>query len=301
MKNLSLSKNIKFVSLFTFLSVFCISFFYKNLSAQNFIVKVLTENNDKISVKNWSKKLKSIIESNDLKEDWQTAFVLKSNFVEGDVQVIESGMQKLTACRFTLELELRNWFLNTTILKENFTLTGTGSNHQEAFGQAINKVNNKQFAEFCTKTKAKIADYYQKECKNILEKVQKEEQKENYEKALIMLAAIPDDISCSKEVGQMQEELFFAHQSKECAKLLLKAKIAMAAQKYEEALEKLGEIHNESDCEKNRDEMINEIAKKYEEKSQIEKAKNEKSIKSQETQKQIIDLIFQQQLSIIQR
>ncbi len=281
----------------TFIFVIIVYFCNKNIQAQNIIVKTITPQNTQINVNGWAKKIKSILSTNDWKEDWQTQFTLHSNFTVGEKQVVEGGMQKLTVCKFTLELELKNWILNSTLHKETFMLTGTGMALQDAFGNAINKANDKQFSDFLSKSQTKIIAYYEKECKKIMENASKEEEKGNFEKAILLLSAIPDEgVSCSKDAEAMKEEALYAYQNAQCKQKLLEAKILAASQKYEEALQKLAQIPSETECQKNRDEMIDQIAKKYEAKTEFEQEKSWK-----ETQKQTIDKLYQQQFLILEK
>ena len=141
---------------------------------------------------------------------------------------------------------------------------------QEAVRQAIHELNfnDTDFQNFIAKTKTKIQDYYQSNCKAILANAHRAQSQKNYSEAITHLQSIPTTSECGEESNTQMEETMKAYESFACSQYLSKAKALIANRQPSQAVALLMIIPNTNACS---DKIISLIDELQLRKDQIDK------------------------------
>lgn len=228
---------------------------------------IMPENLDGLSESQLSKiesKLHRIITSNGLSgSGYNNSVVIYPKFEIYNESVVE-GMKNI----ITVEVEFSSFIkqVDNNMMFASYTksIVGSGYTKEKAINNAISKipVNEPKQQAFIKKGKAKIIDYYEKNCDNISAKSDAFIQMKKYKQAIALLLSVPEEVSsCYTKIQQKSIDAYLAYQKQYCQELLQLAKSAYSANDYSQALQHLSIIDPSSTCNNNALEMMAEIKK----------------------------------------
>jgi hypothetical protein len=188
-------------------------------------------------------------------------FVIYPKFAVNETNVVEGGMQNITIVNAELSLfvkQVDNNILFSTISK---TIKGSGSNKELAITNAMTKIatTDPDYKAFIEKSKAKIIQYYETKCSDIIKKSDGFVKTQQFEEALGLLMSVPDAVSCYGQVQVKAIEAYKGFQKKNCTKQMQLAKNSIAANDYVGTLNILSEIDPASPCFKDSQNMAKTV------------------------------------------
>lgn len=201
-------------------------------------------------------------------------FVIYPKFAIYETNVVEGGMENITVIKCELSMFIKqvdNNILFSTISKQ---LKGSGKSKSIALTNAISKIsaNDKDFQLFIETGKAKIIAYYESKCGDIITKSEGLAKMQDYEQALGLLMSVPEEVGCYSKVLEKSIEIYKIYQNQKCISQLQEAKVEIAANNYNSALNILSQIDPSTICFKESQTLIENTATKVdqEEKKQWE-------------------------------
>lgn len=165
-----------------------------------------------------SNKLGQIVTSNGISDDtFNSRFIITPNISVMSKDVVGSAPTRI-ALNLEMTLYIGDGVAGNLFTSESFQLKGVGTNETKAYMQAIKqlKPSNKKVQDFIANGKAKIIDYYNANCSNIIAESEALQRVENYEEALFLLVSIPTASDCFDKVKGKIETLFKKAIDKEC-------------------------------------------------------------------------------------
>ncbi len=237
---------------------------------------IIPENIDGLNISQLSKldtKIAQIVTVSGLAASgYNTNFVIYPKFAINESNVVEGGMQNITAVNAELTLFIKqvdNNMLFSTISK---SLKGSGSSKELAVTNAISKITttDPEFKTFIETGKSKIIQYYESKCSEIIKKADTYVKMQQYEQALGLLMSVPEEVpSCYNQIQGKAIETYKAYQTQRCAEQIQLAKTTLAANDYFGTLNILSEIDPSAICFKE----AQTIAKSAETKVDVEEKK----------------------------
>lgn len=201
-------------------------------------------------------------------------FVIYPKFAIYETNVVEGGMENITIVTCELSMFIKqvdNNILFSTISKQ---LKGSGKTKSIAVTNAISKIptNDKDFQLFIETGKSKIVAYYDSKCTDIIARSENLAKMQDYEQALGLLMSVPEEVNCYGKVQEKSIEVYKAYQNQKCISQLQEAKVEIAANNYNSALNILSQIDPSTSCFKESQTLIENTATKVdqEEKKQWE-------------------------------
>jgi hypothetical protein len=201
-------------------------------------------------------------------------FVIYPKFAIYETNVVEGGMENITVIKCELSMFIKqvdNNILFSTISKQ---LKGNGKSKSIALTNAISKIsaNDKDFQLFIETGKAKIIAYYESKCGDIIAKSEGLAKMQDYEQALGLLMSVPEEVGCYSKVLEKSIEIYKVYQNQKCINQIQEAKVEIAANNYNSALNILSQIDPSTTCFKESQTLIENTATKVdqEEKKQWE-------------------------------
>ncbi len=177
-------------------------------------------------------------------------FTIYPTFSIIESKVVEGGMAKITTTKVELSLFIKQ--VDNNIIFSTFTkqITGSGNTVPLSIANAISKISSTdtQFKQFIETGKQKIIQYYETSCSDILTKSESLLLLQNYEQALALLMSVPEEVKCFNTVQDRSIIVYQALQNQKCAKEIQTAKATLAAKKYSEVLDLLGQIDPAASC-----------------------------------------------------
>lgn len=138
-----------------------------------------------------------------------------------DVSVSKAGIRDVHLARCELFISVSRTDFGSiggaTYASFSKRITGSGSSEKEALANAINSIrgNDSQIDSFFIKTKAKIYDYYNTHCKEIMKEADQATQLNLYEKAIALYFSIPSTSPCYSDAHEASVLVYRKfHQSK---------------------------------------------------------------------------------------
>jgi len=196
-------------------------------------------------------KISQIVTASGLSDSgYSNNFVIYPKFSINETNVVEGGMQNITVVNVELSLfvkQVDNNILFSTISK---AIKGSGSSKELAITNAITKIasNDPEYKAFIEKSKAKIMQYYETKCGDIIKKADVFVKKQQYEEAVGLLMSVPDAVSCHGQVQTKAIEVYKVYQKANCTKQLQLARNTLATNDYAGTLNILSEIDPSSPC-----------------------------------------------------
>jgi len=201
---------------------------------------------------------------------YQANFVIYPKFeIYGEETM--AGMEKMTLVETGLSLFVKQ--MDTNIMFASYEKDGKGMarNSSKALVNAIKKIptKSKDIETFLAETKAKILDYYQKKCNDIIVEADRYSQTNNYEQAIAVLSSIPSEVGECYHTAQEKAVAYYkVYANQKCAEYMQKAKAEESAQHYKTALKYLSMIDPSSDCSTTSLQLIQSISAKVDQKEQ---------------------------------
>ncbi|MFD2550646.1 hypothetical protein ACFSQP_02335 [Bizionia sediminis] len=155
-------------------------------------------------------KLGQLITSNGISDDVANSrFIITPNITVMSKDVIGSAPTKI-ALNLEMTLYIGDGIAGNLFATESFTLKSVGNNETKAYMQAIKqlKPSNKKLQDFISNGKAKIIDYYNSNCKQLLAEAAVLENQNNYEGALAILVSVPSASDCFNTVKNKIESTY---------------------------------------------------------------------------------------------
>jgi len=165
-------------------------------------------------------KLGQIITSNGISDDVRNSrFIITPNITVMSKDVVGTAPAKV-ALNLEMTLYMGDGVAGNLFSSESFQLKGVGTNETKAYMQAIKqlKPNNKKVQDFVANGKAKIIDYYNTNCNQIIKESEALQRVDNYDEALFLLVSVPTSSECYDQVKDKIEGLFKKAIDKECLK-----------------------------------------------------------------------------------
>lgn len=185
-------------------------------------------------------------------------FVIYPKFAVYESNVVEGGMQNITVTICDISLFIKQVDNNVLFSSISKQIKGSGNNKVSAITNAISKIpsNDKELQTFIEAGKAKIIQYYENKCQDIISKSDALVKMQKYEDALGLLLTVPEEVTCYGKVQAKSIEIFKTYQNQKCILQIQEAKTALAANNYNLALEKLSKIDPSTNCFKESEQLI---------------------------------------------
>lgn len=220
-----------------------------------------------------SKIIQIVNSSNEVMIGYTNDLVIYPILSVEQTNVIEGGLQNITAT--TLELSLIVKQIGTNVIYNSYSrkLKGSGNTRMQSITNAINqiKISEEGYKQFLKVSKANVEKYYSENCKNLIQLSDNLLAKQDYEQSISLLQSIPQaSADCYNQAQSKSIEAYKKYQSILCTKNLTKAKAAIAANNFSEAIGSLEAIDPASTCYAEVKKLIDQISQKVEKKNQQE-------------------------------
>lgn len=228
----------------------------------------MPDNVDGLSKSNLSKletKITQILTSNGIGSiGYNNNFAVYPVIEIYETKPIEGGMENLLLINCQLNLFLKNLNNNLIFASIDKPLSGIGRDKQSALSNAISKikVNDTDLQAFVQNGKTKIIGYYEANCQDLINESEICLKKQEFEKALGLLMAVPAEVSCYKKLQEKSIDVYKAYQNQKCITQLQEAKAQLALNNYSGALNILGQIDPSTSCFKESQSLMTSAANK---------------------------------------
>ncbi len=194
----------------------------------------------------------------------KNTFTLYPTFTINESSVVEGGLSKLTVTKTELGLVIRQTDTNTIFSSTTKAISGSGNSVLLSITNAISKISSGdlQFKQFIETAKTKIVQYYDAQCDQILSKSESLMLVQDYEQSLALLMSIPQEVNCYLKIQERSMLIYQALQNQKCAKQIQSAKATLAANKFSEVLDMLGEIDPAASCFAEAQTLLKDIGSK---------------------------------------
>ena len=175
--------------------------------------------------------------------------------ITGDVDELTKEVASTTNPLYVLTLNFNLYIgdaiAGTIFSSESIEINGVGRSYQKAYIAAIKKINpkNKIIQNFVTQGKNRIIEYYNSRCDFILTEAKKEANTRKFDSAIYKLTEVPEVCKeCFDKSMDLATEIFSQKLELECEQNIASAKSNIAADKWNEATEKLALITPDLKC-----------------------------------------------------
>lgn len=223
---------------------------------------IMPENVDGLDASQLSKletKITQIVSASGLAASgYNNNFVIYPKFAIYETNVVEGGMQNITVTTCELSLFIKQVDNNILFGSVSKQVKGSGNSKQTSITNAISKVptNDPQFKSFIEGGKAKIVQYYESKCSDIMTKSESLVKMQDYEQALGLLMTVPEEVSCYNKVQEKSIVAYKEYQNYKCAKQIQEAKASLASNNYSGALNVLSAIDPSTTCYKEAESLM---------------------------------------------
>ena len=217
-------------------------------------------------------KLSEIITRNGIADkEYVVRFVLtaKVNVISKDIVV---GPPSRISQKLDIVLMLGDIVEDKIYSMLSIPALGIGQNEEKAFISAFKNINpkNKDISDFLNEGKAKILDFYQTHCEDIISDAREQASLQHYEDALLMLTSVPDICTdCLNEASQLAQEIFVQMIDAHGEELLYEARNIWAKSQDRkgaaEATKRLAQINFAASCQSKAENLLEEITAKMNE------------------------------------
>lgn len=227
---------------------------------------VMPENAEKISASNFAKiksKIKQIISKNDVAAtDYFSDFVIYPSIEIYDEDIIDAGLTPSVIISGDFSLFVKQVSTNNLYGSITVGFKGAGSSKNRAVRSGVSKLNanHPDFQKFLGSVKAKIIDYYQKNCAHFISEADKFNRSNRQEQALTTLLSIPaGTTSCNSKIKAKVIEYYKSYSNKVCEEKMQMAKGYAAEKEFSKALSILRSIDPSSKCRSTSLNLINNM------------------------------------------
>lgn len=263
-----------------FLIVFCYNVYESKAQTENVTFTlgiVMPEPSNDFSpeqIQKLASKITQIINnSNEVTVGYTNDIVVYPIISVDETSVVEGGMQNITVT--TIEFSLFVKQISTNLVYNSFSkkIKGSGNNKSQSITNAFSqiKASEETYKQFILISKSKILNYYNENCKTIIQTSNNLLAKQDYEQSISLLQSIPiASTNCYNEAQKKSLEVYKKYQSILCSRNLTKAKAAIATNNYDNALEALEIIDPASTCYPEVQKLITQISSKVDRKEKQE-------------------------------
>ena len=209
-------------------------------------------------------------------------FLLHPQMEVNEVAKVEAMKVMFTAkCEVVLAIartDYRN-FPGQSFGTTSLTVIGTGADTSSAINNAIQqiKTDDPRISRFVVETKAKILDYYTKNCDEVVMEARRHYELQQHDLSIGLLFSVPPSAPCYDEARKMSINVYKEFLKDECEQQLLQLKSVLVAakgdsqaQRHNEALKLIKGMNPAADCYQEAYGMINKLESDLDEQQRIE-------------------------------
>lgn len=160
------------------------------------------------------------------------------------------GLQRKETVQLTFGLVTKNSITGEIFYTYTEQLAGIAPTKQAAIVNAIQNININApvYAQMLQEIQTKISSYYEDNCSRILANATKAETQNDFEKAISLLNAVPQNSSCYAQAQEAQLATYLRYQKNSCDQFVQNAQIAITQEKFDTAIDWLGKIDVAAPC-----------------------------------------------------
>lgn len=161
---------------------------------------------------------------------YDSRFFVAGRFDDGYKDVLPGYATKVVV-NTTLTLYVGDAEEHKIFSSESFDMKGVGLSEQEAYSNALKKLNgsNAKLVSFLENAKQKIVDYYDNNYMSYINNAKKAAEARNFEEALYYATAIPTCCKGYNEAQDLSIQIYNQHRNYDGQNLLAQARAAWAA------------------------------------------------------------------------
>lgn len=182
-----------------------------------------------------------------------------------NIVVVDKQTTGTIPVQFIVSLEVSFYVLDVTeeiiVAETSFTTRGIDRMEHKAVIQAINQIASRspQVKTFMERSRSKIIDYYTTRIPALLQKAQSLADREQYNEAIALLAAVPESVDEYPLVAEQMSAIYKKSLDQTAVGAIQQAKGAIALKNYEEAFEALQKVNPLSSYSKEAFAMIESV------------------------------------------
>ena len=162
-----------------------------------------------------------------------------------DIQILDRQVTKSAPAQYVMDLELSLWVVNLeeqiVVAESSIRLKAIERSEYKAWVRAINSINARspQLRKFMKVARSQILDYYTVRIPKLIAQAQSLADRAEYDKALALLAGIPECVEEYALVAQKMSQIYIQMVDKFAMTSIQEAKAKLALKDYKSALEAL--------------------------------------------------------------
>lgn len=171
----------------------------------------------------------------------------------------------------------------TIFSSADFSFKGVGESPLKAFinGMESSKIDDEKFKKLLSDGKDKAMKYYETHCEAILQDAKNNAAQKQFAEAILILKAIPEEVDCYKQSGDLLEKYFKMNLSENCNQLLAQMKAELGKQNElggfnEQAMSYYSLIPTDAPCNKEAQSVYTNYLKKLDPKAKEQWQKDER-------------------------
>ena len=195
-------------------------------------------------------KIRNLVTANGLSATGSTQFAIFADFV-----VVDETATQMLEILYDVEGELTLNLVQAgnEVVFNSVTIPLEGSSagsKAKAVNNAVRQLraNNAELRDFIRNSKAKIVEYYAKQCESILDDAYRLFGLGQHEQAMAILLSVPKEVDCHERATNMVIDVYIDFREQGCERLLQRARAALAANDYELGLALLSAVDPEATC-----------------------------------------------------
>lgn len=160
------------------------------------------------------------------------------------------GIKNYDVVQLELSLLVKNIFSKQDFTVFSRSISGTGESKRAAINKAIMGIRPRQkvYKDFIQEMQEKVTAYYEEECDAIKEDAETALANKEYQKAIALLNALPQNSTCRTANKALLENAYQEYQAKNCRRDVQEADIAILNKDYKKAINILSRVDVESPC-----------------------------------------------------
>ncbi len=160
------------------------------------------------------------------------------------------GLENRVFAKLRFSIQVKNRLSGVAIASESQILTGSGSFTDGAIRKALSQIKpgQQRYEQWLRQIEARQQAHYDDHCAEILAEAQLASAREEHDRAITLLQAIPITSSCTQQSQTALLSYYQRHQEQQCQQALRQAEVAIQQEKFAEAIEHLSTIDPESSC-----------------------------------------------------
>lgn len=161
----------------------------------------------------------------------------------------------------------------------SITVIGSGADSTQAVNNAIQqiKTDDPRISKFILETKAKIMDYYTKNCDEVIMEARRHYELQQHDLSIGLLFSVPPSAPCYDDARKMSITVYKEFLKDECEQQLLQLRSVLVAskadsraQRHAEALKLIKGMNPAADCYQEAYGMVNKLESDLDEQQRVE-------------------------------